>query len=192
MRNKRKNLKKSFFPREDNMDFFCDSGIVIAYCLPGDPYHNTCNQHFSIYPLGTYRYYYCKEVHDEYQKIKEKRKNNAKLEIGKMLRIISRMEAELFEIMIAKNFHNHKQFNSLNDYINTNLSNITGKNPHLLEKDSKILTNSILWDYHDSPQNPTFLSVDIHDILNNHEHIKSWAKSILDYETNLDFRLLST
>jgi len=171
------------------MNFFCDSGVPIAYAYPQDKFHFNAQKHFQKFPFSSYKYFYCKEVKIEFDKKRLERYKMASKD-ARLYRSIQKTAEYFFEIASEKNFHFDKNFKSLEDAISDELVTKTGRSPNFLEKDTKIITNSILWSYNDKPSNPTFLTVDYKDIIKNGDFIIQKSSEILGQKIILYFRAL--
>lgn len=169
------------------MNFFCDSGVPIAYAYPSDKFHINAKKHFQKFPFSSYKYFYSREVRMEFEKKRLERFSTTGRDV-RTFRSIQKTAFDFFSRAAEKNFHNDKLFNSLEKAILDELVTKTGKSPHNLEKDSKIISNSILWSFRESPLNPTFLTVDYNDIIKNGEFIIQVASMVIGQKIILFFR----
>ena len=167
------------------MEFFCDTGILIAYSLP-DSFSRSCSMHFQKYPHTSNKYLYCLEVKKEF----EHKKINRVKRIGlrsKIERTIEIQSKEFFTFATEKNYHNDSKFNTVKKSIHNELSDKTGKPYEILENDARILSNSILWTVKDNPVMPYFFTTDYNDIVKNKEFILIAASNALGIKIILEF-----
>ncbi len=170
------------------MEFFCDSGIPIAYGLP-DSFSKNCKIHFEKYPVNQNKYYYCIEVKQEFTKKRSERRRMMRKK-SQFERIVEIESRSFFSFAIEKNFHKDKNFNLIKESIHEQLSDKTGKPYVMLENDAKILSNCILWSINENPNLPYFLTIDYNDIVKNKEFIINATNNILKTKIKLEFMYL--
>ncbi|HNR44444.1 MAG TPA: hypothetical protein PKH80_04690 [Methanofastidiosum sp.] len=169
------------------MNFFCDSGVPIAYAYPNDKFHINAKKHFQKFPFSSYKYFYSREVRMEFEKKRLERFSTTGRDV-RTVRSIQKTTFDFFSRAAEKNFHDDKMFKNLEKAILDELVIKTGKSPRNLEKDSKIISNSILWSFRESPSNPTFLTVDYNDIIKNGEFILQLTSGVVGHKIILFFR----
>lgn len=172
------------------MEFFCDTGILIAYSLP-DSFSKSCSMHFQKYPHASNKYFFCLEVKKEFEHKKIDRIKRIGLR-SRIERTIELQSKEFFTFAIEKNYHNDSKFDTVKKSIHDELSDKTGKPYEILENDARILGNSILWAVKDNPIMPYFFTTDYNDIVKNKEFILIAASNALGIKVILEFMGLAS
>ena len=165
------------------MDFFLDSGIFIGLCDPKDKFNGECKKLFEKYPRDTNNYYSAKIVEDELSKkrLKHIKRGYDNTVLRRIHQCIERWIEERMNKLVEYENKNYTQFNPL--YVE--IRRLTDYK----EIDAIIVTNAIFWSCKCDPnEDPTLVTVDYYDIVQNADKIIETAKSRCDSCTPLTIK----
>ena len=169
------------------MDFFLDSGIFVGRCDPKDKWYGKSKKLFEDYPRQTNNYYSAKKVKKELkmnrlQSIKKKEDGYDNKSLRVIYQCIKRRLAQMKKLFEYEN-ENHIKFNPLCGDIY--------KITDYKKNDAVIVTNAIFWSCNCNPsEEPTLISTDKNDIVNNADRIIEKAQSKCNRSIPLKIRSL--